>query len=370
VELTLIVPVILLILMIGLDFGRVYLGWVSLNNTARIAANYAASNAALMSSGNAGAIATYSDLIRGDALTTNCTPVIAPPTYPGGTGLGNDAEVHISCQFSLFTPIISNVIGSPITVSASSVFPIRTGIISGTGGGAPAVLASFTVSPSTGPAPLAVTFTDTSTGSPSTWSWDFDADGTPDSTSSGTQAFTYGTPGTYHPRLTVSNGLSISSATMTVTVTVPPGPIANFTATPMTGSANLVVSFDNLSTGTNPLTYLWNFGDGTTSTAKNPPTKSYPAGSWTVTLTVTDKDGLTSTAPKTIVVGPAIPQCTVPTFKGKTSNQNQADWTAAGFNTTIIFNPARPPEYTIAKQSLKAGTKQNCSGTVITISSR
>ena len=35
VELALILPVILLILMVGLDFGRVFLGWVNLNNTAR-----------------------------------------------------------------------------------------------------------------------------------------------------------------------------------------------------------------------------------------------------------------------------------------------------------------------------------------------
>ena len=45
VEFALLFPVFLLILVVAIDFGRVYLGWVNLQNMARIAANYAANNA-------------------------------------------------------------------------------------------------------------------------------------------------------------------------------------------------------------------------------------------------------------------------------------------------------------------------------------
>ena len=51
-----------------------------------------------------------------------------------------------------------------------------------------------------------------------------------------------------------------------------------------------------------PFTYLWNFGDGTTSTEPNP-THRYPnGGTFNVTLTVTDARGVSGTVTKTITV--------------------------------------------------------------------
>lgn len=55
------------------------------------------------------------------------------------------------------------------------------------------------------------------------------------------------------------------------------------------------------------VSWLWDFGDGATSTVQNP-THLYAAkGSYLVTLTVTDDDGQTSTLSKTIVVRPGLP---------------------------------------------------------------
>jgi PKD repeat protein len=51
------------------------------------------------------------------------------------------------------------------------------------------------------------------------------------------------------------------------------------------------------------LTYLWNFGDGRTSTEVNPKIKYSLRGSYTVTLTVTDKLQQSSTNTVTVVVG-------------------------------------------------------------------
>jgi PKD repeat protein len=381
VEFALLFPVVMLILMVGLDFGRIYLGWINLNNTARIAANFAATNAiALSGSGPShdNAVIRYRQLIANDAQAINCelnpNPVPDPSAslavlYPGGTDVGQTAHVGIVCDFAVITPVISTILGTTVTVSAAADFPIRQGIIAGGGGGPPAVQALFNASPLSGDAPLTVTFTDLSTGSPTSYAWDFQNDGIIDSTSPTGNTFTYTIPGTYTVKLTVSNGLSTDSETHDIAVTAPPGPIANFDAAPLTGTAPLTVNFTDTSTGSKPLTYLWDFGNGNTSTAKNPPNQTYAAGNWTVTLVVTDSAGLVSApASRLITVAPAIPQCTVPNYKGQmTSNQMQVDWTTAGFSTAVIFNPLRPPEFRVKTQSLKAGSSAPCGSAVITL---
>lgn len=63
----------------------------------------------------------------------------------------------------------------------------------------------------------------------------------------------------------------------------PTTPTASFTGTPLSGRAPLAVSFTDTSSGI-PTSWLWNFGDGTTSTAQNP-TKTYTTvGTYTVQL--------------------------------------------------------------------------------------
>ena len=371
VEFALVLPVLLLILMMGIDFGRVFLGWVNLNNTARIAANFAATNAKQLAAGNSAALASYRNLVGQDAKATNCAlpNPIPNPTYPDGTDLGDRANVQITCQFRLLTPIISNILGTNLAVTASADFPIRTGIIAGVPGAPAVVQALFNYSPASGVAPQTVTFTDFSTGAITSWAWDFNGDGVTDSTSSGTQTFPYTIQGSYLVKLTVSDGLNTSSVTHTVTITAPPGPVVVFTALPASGTSPLSVAFTNSSTGTAPLTYLWNFGDGSpTSTVAVPPPHTFATGTWTVTLTVTDSLAQSNSGTRTVTASAPIPQCVVPNYKNvMTSNAVQTTWTAAGFTTTVIFNPARPPEYRITKQSLSAGSSQPCAGSVITV---
>ncbi|MEI7725924.1 MAG: GEVED domain-containing protein [Bacteroidota bacterium] len=65
------------------------------------------------------------------------------------------------------------------------------------------------------------------------------------------------------------------------------GPKANFTAVPNPVCTGGLVHFTNNSTGGG--SYLWDFGDGTTSTLANPPDHNYiSAGFYTVILTATD----------------------------------------------------------------------------------
>ena len=76
------------------------------------------------------------------------------------------------------------------------------------------------------------------------------------------------------------------------------------------GAAPLTVSFSSAGSADpegGALTYLWDFGDGTTSTAANP-TKTYSAnGQRTATLTVTDPGGRTGNASVVITVGNTAP---------------------------------------------------------------
>jgi len=67
-------------------------------------------------------------------------------------------------------------------------------------------------------------------------------------------------------------------------------PVADFTATPLTGSAPLEVSFMDASTN-DPTSWLWDFGDGNTSTLQNPTHTYTVVGHYTVSLTATNFKG-------------------------------------------------------------------------------
>lgn len=131
-EFALTVPMVLLMVLFGLDFGRVFLGWVALHQAAREAANYAAMNpTAWTLPYNLIVQAEYEKIIETEASNINCTleSPISAPTFGDGTGIGAPATVELSCQFDLITPLIGILTGDPIPVSASSAFPIRSGTI-------------------------------------------------------------------------------------------------------------------------------------------------------------------------------------------------------------------------------------------------
>lgn len=79
--------------------------------------------------------------------------------------------------------------------------------------------ANFTITPSTGTAPLLVGFNDTSTNFPTSWSWDFDNNGTIDSTLPN-PSFTYALPGTYTVTLTAHNAAGSDAETKAGSVVV------------------------------------------------------------------------------------------------------------------------------------------------------
>jgi gliding motility-associated-like protein len=67
-------------------------------------------------------------------------------------------------------------------------------------------------------------------------------------------------------------------------------PVANFVANKVNGCAPLTVQFTSTSTG-NPTSYLWDFGNGNTSSLLNPSASYVNPGKYTVRLTVTNAAG-------------------------------------------------------------------------------
>ncbi len=87
----------------------------------------------------------------------------------------------------------------------------------------------------------------------------------------------------------------------------------SITADPTTGEAPVTVNFTASATDSDGTiaSHKWQFGDGATSQAANPSHTYAEAGSYNAVLTVTDDDGATATATKTIVVS-APPKNTPP----------------------------------------------------------
>jgi len=79
-------------------------------------------------------------------------------------------------------------------------------------------------------------------------------------------------------------------------------PLASFTADPASGNAGapVAVQFTDTSTG-NPTSWLWDFGDGSTSTDQNPVIAYYLPGTYPVTLTVANGAGQDTVAEDYII---------------------------------------------------------------------
>ncbi len=163
--------------------------------------------------------------------------------------------------------------------------------------------------PTSGIAPLAVLFSSLGTsdpdGTPVSYLWQF---GDNTSSTDPNPVHTYATPGNYTATLTVSDptGLTAAASVAITAKQAPRPPVAAVSqTTPTSGVAPLAVLFSSLGTsdpdGT-PVSYLWQFGDNTSSTDPNPVHTYATPGNYTATLTVTDPTGLTAAASVLITV--------------------------------------------------------------------
>lgn len=195
--------------------------------------------------------------------TINATPY-------GGFGLTGTQGETVSISFSIVEEIVNQ---PPVAIASAN--------------------------PNSGTAPLLVNFTgsnSTDDSGISQFLWDF-MDGGTTSTDSDT-SHTFNTPGTYNISLTVTDDEGLQdSEIITILVEEPQAntaPTAVIGATPESGEAPLQVNFtgDQSFDDVAVVSYSWDFGDGTTSNIANPAHTFTDIGSYLVTLTVADEEGL------------------------------------------------------------------------------
>ena len=169
-------------------------------------------------------------------------------------------------------------------------------------------IANFTASPLAGCAPLVVQFQDLSSGTPTSWSWDF---GNGNTSAKQNPAATYLVSGSYTVTLTVKNANGTNTLTRTQYITVYEAPTINFIASQTTGCFPLNVQFtdnSNPGAGNTNAGWFWDFGDGTISTEQNPLHTYTTAGSFAITVKVTNDKSCwrVVTFPNSITTNPGI----------------------------------------------------------------
>ena len=175
----------------------------------------------------------------------------------------------------------------------------------------PNLVAAFTVAPASPLVMSSATFdasTTTNSGSACnnscTYAWDF-GDGT--SGTGMTVTHVYRTQGSFVVTLAVTDSRGAQSSTSRALI-VQPGapPTADFTFSPTPVLVNEAVFFN--ASGSRPATgrtivrYDWDFGTGTTGSGVTTSRTYSTAGTYTVTLTVTDDAGTVSTLSKPVAV--------------------------------------------------------------------
>jgi len=166
---------------------------------------------------------------------------------------------------------------------------------------------SFGASNVTGCYPLSTQFIDSSiagSGTISKWQWDFG-----DGNLSGIKnpQHTYTATGTFNVSLKATNSYGCAtSKTLKDFINIETGVKADFSnSTSKTCNAPATINFTNKSSGVGTLSYVWNFGDGTSSTAPNASHTYVSSGSYTVSLIVKNATGCSDTLvkPKLITIG-------------------------------------------------------------------
>lgn len=153
-----------------------------------------------------------------------------------------------------------------------------------------------------------INFVNNSTPAPVSSSWDF---GDGNTSSSANPIKSYTSVGTYTVHL--FNTYSYCTDSFSKNIRILSRPVANFTSDVTSRcQPNLTVNFQDLST--NAISWLWNFGDGTTSTLSNPSHTYTNYGNFDVQLIATNNSGCTDTMRRAGYIKIARPVITFPSL--------------------------------------------------------
>jgi PKD repeat protein/Zn-dependent protease len=145
----------------------------------------------------------------------------------------------------------------------------------------------FSATPPRGKIPLNVTFYDRTSGIPDSWVWDF-GDGSSATLQNPTH--TYLNPGVFSVTLLSGNKFGTGQITKSGLINTGVVPEVDFAAENRQGDPPLTVRFHDFSAG-NPVSWSWDFGDGSTSREKDPVHTYTKEGSYTTSLHVKNAFG-------------------------------------------------------------------------------
>lgn len=187
---------------------------------------------------------------------------------------------------------------------------------------------NFSYDDSIGCPPLTIGFTDLSTEAVG-WNWNFGDGGT---STSQNPSYTYTTPGVYDVQLVITSINGCTDTILKPQIINVLSSTPNFAANDTIGCRPFNVSFTDFSSslGGNVTDWLWDFGDGNTSTAQNPNHLYLDVGSFTVTLQITDSTGCVGSLTKPLYISSTGP---TPSF---TNPANRCINSPVNFNSTSI----------------------------------
>lgn len=165
--------------------------------------------------------------------------------------------------------------------------------------------------------------------------WDFGANAIPQTSNAVNPSVIFTNGGMQTITAQMTDSLTGCQSSATLTVNVQQSPTVTFVATTPTTSCNppLTVSFNG--TGTSVTSWLWDFGDGGTSTLQNPSHLYSQVGAYHVQLTVTSANGCTYslTQPSFVKIFPPVVDFTASPLQGC------APLTTTFSDLTIASNP-------------------------------
>ncbi|WP_206082056.1 PKD domain-containing protein [Maribellus sediminis] len=202
----------------------------------------------------------------------------------------------------------------------------------------------FTASQRSVPEGNSINFTDLSTNNPDEWYWEFPG-GTPGSSNEQYPAVVYNTTGTYNVTLTATNADGTGTLTLNgfIEVTTQPvityPPVAAFSYSAQTIDAGESISFTDESTNS-PTTWSWTFEGGTpaVSTAQNPTITYNAAGTYGVSLTVTNDDGSNTKSLSGVITVNESVNVPVADFSSDKIKVNEGE--SVNFSDKSLNNPA------------------------------